>query len=144
MNKDILIQYGDLQEEIKLLREKIKKNKAEIEKLNKGGNVIDMVTGGLGGIQHFKIEGFPQKRYNDVKKCMEKNIIILQQREEKLLHTLNDVEEFISSVDDSRMRIIITLRVIEGLSWNKIADRLSGCNTEDSVRMAFNRFVESA
>ena len=61
----------------------------------------------------------------------------------ELLETLNQVEEFIASVDDSRMRRIITLRFIDNLSWNKVADRIGGNNTEDSVKKAFYRFMEN-
>jgi hypothetical protein len=59
----------------------------------------------------------------------------------ELLETLNDVEEFISRIKDSHMRRIVNLRVVEGLSWQKVADRIGG-NTEDSVRKAFDRFME--
>jgi len=40
------------------------------------------------------------------------------------------------------MRRIVTMRVVDSLSWNKVADKMGGYNTEDSVRMAFNRFME--
>ena len=50
-------------------------------------------------------------------------------------------EEFIASVQDSRIRRIINLRFIEKLSWNKVADRIGGGNTEDSVRKAFDRYM---
>ena len=59
-----------------------------------------------------------------------------------LLQKTNEVEGFIASIDDSRMRRIINLRFIENLSWNKVADHIGGGNTEDSIRMAFNRFME--
>ena len=40
------------------------------------------------------------------------------------------------------MRRIISLRVVDGLSWNKVADYIGGGNTEGSVKMAFQRFME--
>ena len=60
----------------------------------------------------------------------------------ELTETLNQVEEFIAGVEDSRIRRIITLRFIENLSWNKVADRIGGGNTEDSVKKSFYRFME--
>jgi len=60
----------------------------------------------------------------------------------ELTETLNQVEEFIAGVEDSRIRRIITLRFIENLSWNKVADRIGGGNTEDSVKKMFYRFME--
>jgi hypothetical protein len=65
----------------------------------------------------------------------------LSELELELLETVNSVEEYIKSIEDSHMRRIITLRVIDGLSWNGVADRMGGNNTEDSVRKAFDRFV---
>lgn len=67
---------------------------------------------------------------------------ILANLELELLETLNQVEKFIASVEDSRMRRIITLRVIDNLSWNSVADRIGGGNTEDSVKKSFYRFME--
>ena len=60
----------------------------------------------------------------------------------ELMETLNQVEEFIASVEDSRMRRIITLRFNDNLSWFKVAERLGGKSTADSVRMEFNRFFD--
>ena len=58
------------------------------------------------------------------------------------METINQVEEFISSVDDSMMRRIINLRFIEKMSWGKIANKIGGGNTEDSIKKAFYRFME--
>ena len=59
----------------------------------------------------------------------------------ELMQIVNDIELFISSIDDSFMRRIINLRFIERLSWQQVADRIGG-NTEDSVRMQFERFMQ--
>ena len=60
----------------------------------------------------------------------------------ELLETLNQVEEFIASIKDSHIRRIISLRIVDNLSWNKVADHIGGGNTEGSVKMAFQRFME--
>jgi len=154
--KEILSQYSDLQEEVKEVRKKIEKLEMripQIEKrineIEKGETVKDKVSGGLGGIQHFEIEGVPAKEYKERKTDLLSKKLLLNSRkstlellEFDLLQKTNEVEEFIASVDDSRMRRIINLRFIENLSWNKVADCIGGGNTEDSVRMAFNRFLE--
>lgn len=142
ISKEILIQYSDLQEEVKEVRERIDKTEKQIAKIEDEGNVIDSVSGGYGGIQHFKIEGFPNKEYSRKKALLYARKATLASLEMELMETLNQVEEFIKSVDDSRMRRIITLRFIDNLSWNKVADRIGGNNTEDSVRKAFTRFME--
>ena len=142
ISKEILIQYSDLQEEVKEVRERIDKTEKQIAKLEVEGNVVDSVSGGNGGTQHFKIEGFPYPEYSRKKTLLYARKATLASLEMELMETLNKVEEFIASVDDSRMRRIITLRFIDNLSWNKVADRIGGNNTEDSVRKAFTRFME--
>lgn len=155
ISKEILIQYSDLQEEIKEIRKKIEKLEDRIPKIQqrineieKGETVKDKVYGGSGGIQGYNIEGVPLKEYSERKTDLLSKKLLLNSRkstlellEFDLLQKTNEVEEFIMSVDDSRMRRIINLRFIEGLSWNKVADHIGGGNTEDSIRMAFNRFM---
>lgn len=142
VSKEILIQYSDLQEEVKEVREKIAQTERQIEKIEEEGNVVDTVSGGDGGIQHFKIEGFPYPEYSRKKSLLYARKSILSNLEFELLETLNQVEEFITSIEDSRMRRIITLRFVDNLSWGKVADRIGGGNTEDSVKKSFYRFME--
>ena len=61
VSKEILIQYSDLQEEVKEVRERIEKTEKQIAKIEEEENVTDTVSGGSGGIQHFKIEGRTMK-----------------------------------------------------------------------------------
>lgn len=141
VSKEILTQYNDLQEETKEVRERIERTEKQIARIEEEG-VIDTVSGGPGGIQHFKIEGFPYPEYSRKKSLLYARKSILANLEIELLETLNQVEKFIASVEDSRMRRIITLRVIDNLSWNGVADRIGGGNTEDSVKKSFYRFME--
>lgn len=156
VSKSILTQYSDMQKEAVETREKIDKLEHTIKKIEKrikqieeGELVKDKVRGGLGGQQSFSIEGVPLKEYQQKKSDLMVKKLLLNQRKSTLeilefdiVQKTNEVEEFIASIDDSRMRRIISLRYIEGLSWNKIADKIGGGNTEDSIRMAFNRFME--
>ena len=130
------------EEEVKEVRERISQTEKQIMKIEEEGNVIDTVSGGNGGIQHFKIEGFPYPEYSRKKSLLYARKATLANLELELLETLNQVEEFIASVDDSRMRRIITLRFIDNLSWNKVANHIGGGNTEDSVKKSFYRFME--
>lgn len=156
MTKEILIQYADLQEEVKEIRDKIDKLDSEIIKIERElesivdeGTVRDNVKGGVGGLQNFNIEGFPYPEYDKKRsQLLTKKIFLNQQKstlavfEYDLLNKTNEVQDFIVSIDDSRMRRIITARFIDRMSWNKVADRIGGGNTEDSVRMAFERFMK--
>lgn len=142
VSKEILIQYSDLQQECKEVREKIEKLEKQIEKIESDGAVVDKVRGGEGGLQSFKIEGFPYPEYSRKKTLLYARKATLSELEMELLETLNDVEIFIASIKDSHIRRIVNLRVVDNLSWNKVADRIGGGNTEGSVKMAFQRFME--
>lgn len=156
ISKDILVQYPDLVKEVQETKDKITKLEhqiANIEKqlvaINEGGHVKDKVKGGLGGIQNFNIEGFPEREYQQKRKQLQdkKNMLNVRKRtldkqETKLLQMVSDIEEFLNGIEDSFIRRIINLRVIEQLSWNKVADKMGGYNTEDSVRMTFERFLK--
>ena len=141
VTKQVLIQYTDLQKECKELRRRIENLEQQIAQIESDGTVVDKVMGGNGGLQPFKIEGFPYPEYSRKKTLLYARKATLSELELELLETVNSVEEFIKSIQDSHMRRIITLRVIDGLSWNKVADRMGGNNTENSVRKAFDRFV---
>ena len=49
--------------------------------------------------------------------------------------------QYITNVDDSFVRQILTLRYIDGFSWLQVAMRIGGGNTEDSVKQAHSRFL---
>lgn len=142
ISKEILIQYSDLQEEVKEVHERIEKTEQQIAKIEEEGRVIDTVSGGSGGIQHFKIEGFPYPEYSRKKTLLYARKATLASLEMELLEMLNQVEEFLVGLDDSRIRRIVTLRFVDNLSWFKVAERIGGKATADSVRMEFNRFME--
>lgn len=142
VTKEVLSQYSDLQEEVKEVRLKIERLEKDISKIEAGEMAIDSVSGGDGGKQHFKIEGIPFPEYSRKKTLLYARKATLQLLEDDLLEKTNEVEEFIASVDDSRIRRIINLRFLENQSWNKVADQIGGNNTEDSVRKAFDRFMK--
>ena len=68
-----------------------------------------------------------------------KNEIEAQQRE-YLLEQIR-LERFIHTIDDFQMRLIMSLRFIDMLTWGQIAQYIGGGNTEDGVRMACSRYL---
>ena len=119
--KDLLIQYSDLQEEIKEKRKKVSEIEDLIEKLKNEGTVVDKVKGGLGGEQGFKIEGFPEKEYK-------RRISILKRRNEELAKSENDlleqmekIELFIEQIPNSRDRRIFEKMFLENKTQQQIA-----------------------
>jgi hypothetical protein len=66
----------------------------------------------------------------------------LEKRIEELIDLVEKVNGYIEKIDDSLIRQIITLRHIEGLTWEQVAARIGGNNTPDSVRMMHDRFLK--
>lgn len=144
VSKNILIQYSDLQKEIKYLSRKIDSLKNEQVKFEarKKRDMVRASSKQFPFIEHnVHIEGLADINEIKLNSILNEEIRKLESRYESLVKVTNDVLDFIDSVDDSRMRLIISYRIIEGYSWNEVADAIGGGNTEDSVRMAFNRFM---
>lgn len=141
ITKDILSQYVDLKAEIKELRQKIEKLEKELENLTMHGTVKDTVSGGMGGTQHFVIEGIPMPEYNKKRLQLQARKARLVEMEDDLIDTVCMVEKFISEIPDSRMRRIINMRFIDGMKWDSVAAHIGGGNTQESVKQAFHRFM---
>ena len=60
----------------------------------------------------------------------------------KCFYELNRLNRYIQNVEDSQMRIILTLRYVQGLSWQKIAYAL-GEHDEQYPRRKHNSFLEA-
>lgn len=125
MEKSVLIQYCDMQAEIKELRRLIKMTEERLEKIEREGAVSDVVSGGMGGMQHFKITGFPTPEHARVKQLLISRRECLKMKEEELLELTNQAEEYIESIEKSELRIMFRLYYIEGLTWAQVAMRMN-------------------
>ena len=145
VSKSILIQYSDLQQEIKYLSKEIDKLKNEKVKLE-ARKKHDMVRGSEKNYPYIErsihIEGLTNIDEMTLNRKLNDSLRKLESRYENLLQVTNETLDFIESIDDSHMRMIITYRIIENYSWSKVADSIGGGNTEDGVRKAFTRFME--
>ena len=52
------------------------------------------------------------------------------------------INDWIDSVDDLQINLILSLRFREKRKWNEVADEIGGVNTEDSCRKMIDRFLE--
>ena len=59
----------------------------------------------------------------------------------KCFYELNRLNRFIASIEDSQMRMILSLRYVNGLSWEQVAASISSCISGESVRKAHERFL---
>ncbi len=144
MDKDILVQYTDLQEEIRDIRRRAERARGQMERLETEGTVLDAVKGTRqdGTFGSIRIEGFPYADYEKRRRSLQSYLLKLADMEEKLLELTNQAEEYINSIEDSRMRRIVQYRILDGLSWYEVADRMGGKATSDSCRMYFERFLQ--
>ena len=97
----------------------------KIERIEREGAVSDVVSGGMGGIQHFTVEGFPIPGYTKAKNLLISRKQRLKMKEEELLELTNQAEEYIESIEKSELRIMFRLYYIEGLTWAQVAMRMN-------------------
>ena len=144
MDKDILVQYTDLQEEIRDIRRRAERAHGQLERLETEGTVLDAVKGTRqdGTFGSIRIEGFPYADYEKRRRSLQSYLLKLADMEEKLLELTNQAEEYINSIEDSRMRRIVQYRILDGLSWYEVADRMGGKATSNSCKKYFERFLK--
>lgn len=53
----------------------------------------------------------------------------------------NRLNRYISDLADPLIRLIISYRYVNGLTWEQVAANIGGKNTADSVRMSHDRFL---
>lgn len=151
MDKNILIEYADMKEEIKDLRRRIEQNKKELSRLN-GQIVMDSVSCGKKGkkpLGTVKITGRPVTAISRKESLLNRRIHRLEELEEELLELTIQVDEYIETIEKSELRIIFRLYYIDDLTWYQVALRMNQNfpkrkvkYTEDNCRMRHNRFLE--
>lgn len=151
MDKNILIEYADMKEEIKDLRRRIEQNKKELSRLN-GQIVMDSVSCGKKGkkpLGTVKITGRPVTAISRKESLLNKRIRRLEELEEELLELTIQVDEYVETIEKSELRIIFRLYYIDDLTWYQVALRMNQNfpkrkvkYTEDNCRMRHNRFLE--
>ena len=76
------------------------------------------------------------------------SILIAEQRElikskiERSKKEYERLNSYIESVSNSQMRMILSLRYVNGLSWKQIADNIGVGNTADAIRKKHDRFLK--
>ena len=142
MEKNVLKQYISLKKEIEDINIRIQKLQIKLKAINEAGNVKDAVKGGAGGLQTFHVEGFPVAEEDETKYLLQKNIRILEERKAKAAELVVKVESYINTIDDSRMRRMITYRYIDNLSWLNVAKKMGKEYTGESCRKQIERFLK--
>ena len=148
MDKDILIQYEDMREEIKDIRRRIGKTEKEINHLEKL-IMADVVKGtrpsGIYG--PMIVEGISPPAVYRKEKALKRLREMLQEKEAELLELTCQVEEYIESILKAELRIMFRFYYIDNMPWWKVAQAMNRTfpkrkYTEDSCRMRHDRFFK--
>ncbi len=149
MDKEILVQYCEMKEEIRDLRERIRK----LDKfLENPPLVADIVKGTRrdGTIGSIKVTGIPEPEYIRKHSIRERYRQLLEAKEAELLELMIQVEEFIQSIPKSELRVMFRLYYIDGLTWYQVAYRMNRMYqnrrllfTEDSCKQRHKRFFDN-
>lgn len=149
MDKTILIQYADMQQEVKDLRNRIKELEKKIDKLEV---VSDTVKGTRedGTYGPIKITGYPVPEYYNKVRILTELKAKMEWRELKLLDLMTQAEEYIQSIPNSELRIIFRLYYIDGLYWFQVANAMNSMfpnrkikYTDENCRKRNDRFFSS-
>ena len=145
MDKSILEQYTSMQAEQQDIRRRIAKLEDDIRDLEENRNeTADSVACGRKGkkaLKTVKISGFPEMEYQTKLGRLKRLRMRLELADDQLLELLVGVEEYIESIEDSRMRMIMRYRYMDGMTWRQIAKAVGGV-TEEAVRIEHARFLE--
>ena len=67
----------------------------------------------------------------------------IRKEQEDYIRERMEIESFIRSVEDYQIRLILSYRFVDLLTWNQTARMIGGNNTEDSVKKMCYRFLKS-
>lgn len=139
---EMLNDYLYLKKEIEELEKDIAKKEKELRKIIEDGTVIDSVSGGYGGTQHFRIEGIPTADIETRKRLLQRRCNRLEQMRRNDLEMVGQIETFIDRCQDVQVRLIVKWRFVDCLPWARVALNLGGGNTEDTAKKKLYRYLE--
>lgn len=143
--KELLNKYNDLQKEIKQITDRIEKLKKERCKTKKH----DIVKGSCTQFPYLKRSIHIDE--NDVttenklllNEVLDFEIKELNKRLKQALEMAKSIIDFINSIEDNYIRNILNYRIIENMTWLKVAKTMGEGYSESSVRMAYERFMKT-
>ncbi len=125
-----LITYAELRS-LHALHKEIERDKITLASIRNRCDYVSVV--GLGGIK--------KSIYADELERIERRIDKRVRASFELYHKILD---FIDKIDDALLRLAISLRFVNGLSWNQVALHIGGGNTGDGIRKQCDRFLRGA
>ena len=135
MDRQKLSQLKHLKNEIKLLQERIDSIETH--------TTFDSVKGSRTEFPYIeytiKIEGIDMQEHNRKLRRLQRN---LNRRVEELMDLVEEIEEYLQTIDDCITRQAIMLKYINGLTWEQTAASIGGGNTEEGLKKRVQRFFQ--
>ena len=66
----------------------------------------------------------------------------IEEEQEQFIREQIKIEQYIRSIDDYQIRLILLYRFVDLMPWNQVARKIGGNNTEDGVKKACYRFLK--
>lgn len=102
-------------------------------------------TGGISGIQYKDDVGKGSGIHKSIQDKLTDLMSILLEKRVSALEEYLKIEDFINTIEDNEIKLIIKYRFMDRMSWKEVADRLCGdtkCTTSDAPRKKLKRFLE--
>ena len=96
------------------------------------------VAAKIDGLPHIGVSSNKKEVATDLAEIMD----LVETKKQMCIAEYNRLMCYITNVEDSFMRQLLTLRYVNGFSWVQVAMHMGGGNTDDSVRKAHKRFLE--
>ena len=125
-----LYKYWELTKEVKRLRVKLQNHRSAAEAPS-SPNISGMPKGSRGN--------------SKIEICVDKILTAEQElikAQKKCLFEKRKLEAYISSISDTVVKDIFTYRFLKLMSWQAVAVKLGGNNTEDSVKKICYRYLQ--
>lgn len=113
------------------LRKEIRELDAKVEKIQnqRVGKVMDKVHTSMPDFPYAyttkTIMGVDNKGVKKQRRVLTESELLLLKRRKQAVETEYRISQYINSINDSRIRRIISLKYEEGLSWSKVADNMN-------------------
>lgn len=148
MDKEILVEYCEMKEEIKDLRKRIQK----LDKfLEHPPIVADTVNGSRKDltIGPIKVVGIPDPMFQRKQRARERYKKVLELKEAELLELTCQAEKYIESIESAELRMMFRLYFIDGLTYLQVARNMNSTfpkrkikYTDENVKKRIQRFFE--
>lgn len=115
-------EIAEWREEIKRIRESTLPKGMRFDAAHSSGRYADMVAQAASMIA-------------DTEKKIKKKLLELE-------FARNEIIRYIMDIDDCQTRLIFKLRCLDHMTWNEVADKVGGMNSEYSVKKRFYRYLE--